>query len=160
MLEVDDLHAYYAKSHILQGVSFRVGAGEIVSLLGRNGAGRSTAVKTLIGLVPPAGSIRFRGERIDGIVRQLDHLAADARTVRGEARADIINRLRVLDDEIVEAAAQEVDAETKAVLHTEADGELAPFAQRMPGAALERARAAAFTRLVRDAIGLPVLTYE
>ena len=68
--------------------------------------------------------------------------------------------LRVLDDEIVEAAAQEVDAETKAVLHTEADGELAPFAQRMPGAALERARAAAFTRLVRDAIGLPVLTYE
>jgi len=67
MLEVDDLHAYYAKSHILQGVSFRVGAGEIVSLLGRNGAGRSTAVKTLIGLVPPAGSIRFRGERIDGM---------------------------------------------------------------------------------------------
>jgi len=100
------------------------------------------------------------GERIDGIVRQLDHLAADARTVRGEARADIINRLRVLDDEMMEAAAQEVDAKTKAVLHTEADGELAPFAQRMPGAALERARAAAFTRLVRDAIGLPVLTYE
>jgi len=67
MLEVDDLHAYYAKSHILQGVSFRVGAGEIVSLLGRNGAGRSTAVKTIIGLVPPAGTIRFRGERIDGL---------------------------------------------------------------------------------------------
>ena len=67
MLEVDDLHAYYAKSHILQGVSFRVGAGEIVSLLGRNGAGRSTAVKTIIGLVPPVGAIRFRGERIDGL---------------------------------------------------------------------------------------------
>jgi len=67
MLEVEDLHAYYAKSHILQGVSFRVGAGEIVSLLGRNGAGRSTAVKTIIGLVPPAGAIRFRGERIDGL---------------------------------------------------------------------------------------------
>ena len=67
MLEVEDLHAYYAKSHILQGVSFRVGAGEIVSLLGRNGAGRSTAVKTIIGLVPPAGTIRFRGERIDGM---------------------------------------------------------------------------------------------
>ena len=67
MLEVEDLHAYYAKSHILQGVSFRVGAGEIVSLLGRNGAGRSTAVKTIIGLVPPAGTVRFRGERIDGL---------------------------------------------------------------------------------------------
>ncbi|HVN34405.1 MAG TPA: ABC transporter ATP-binding protein [Casimicrobiaceae bacterium] len=67
MLEVEDLHAYYAKSHILQGVSFRVGAGEIVSLLGRNGAGRSTAVKTIVGLVPPVGAIRFRGERIDGL---------------------------------------------------------------------------------------------
>jgi len=67
MLEVDNLHAYYAKSHILQGVSFRVGAGEIVSLLGRNGAGRSTAVKTIIGQVRPVGTIRFRGERIDGL---------------------------------------------------------------------------------------------
>jgi branched-chain amino acid transport system ATP-binding protein len=67
MLEVDDLHAYYGKSHILQGVSFRVNAGEIVSLLGRNGAGRSTAVKTIMGEVPPVGSIRFRGERIDGL---------------------------------------------------------------------------------------------
>jgi branched-chain amino acid transport system ATP-binding protein len=67
MLEVDDLHAYYGKSHILQGASFRVGAGEIVSLLGRNGAGRSTAVKTIMGEVRPVGSIRFRGERIDGL---------------------------------------------------------------------------------------------
>jgi branched-chain amino acid transport system ATP-binding protein len=67
MLEVDDLHAYYGKSHILQGVTFRVGGGEIVSLLGRNGAGRSTVVKTIIGLVPPVGSVRFRGARIDGL---------------------------------------------------------------------------------------------
>jgi len=67
MLEVDDLHAHYGKSHILQGVTFRVGAGEIVSLLGRNGAGRSTAVKTIMGQVSPTGSIRFRGERIDGL---------------------------------------------------------------------------------------------
>jgi len=67
MLEVDDLHAYYGKSHILQGASFRVGAGEIVSLLGRNGAGRSTAVKTIMGEVRPVGSIRFSGERIDGL---------------------------------------------------------------------------------------------
>ncbi len=67
MLEVDDLHAYYGKSHILQGVTFKVGAGEIVSLLGRNGAGRSTAVKTIMGIVPPVGCIRFRGDRIDGL---------------------------------------------------------------------------------------------
>ncbi|HTP98509.1 MAG TPA: ABC transporter ATP-binding protein [Casimicrobiaceae bacterium] len=67
MLEVDDLHAYYGKSHILQGASFRVGQGEIVSLLGRNGAGRSTLVKTIMGLVPPVGAIAFRGERIDGL---------------------------------------------------------------------------------------------
>jgi len=67
MLEVDDLHAYYGKSHILQGVTFRVGAGEIVSLLGRNGAGRSTAVKTIMGQVSPVGRIRFRGARIDGL---------------------------------------------------------------------------------------------
>jgi branched-chain amino acid transport system ATP-binding protein len=67
MLEVDDLHAYYGKSHILQGVSFRVGQGEIVSLLGRNGAGRSTTIKTIMGEVAPVGAIRFRGERIDGL---------------------------------------------------------------------------------------------
>jgi branched-chain amino acid transport system ATP-binding protein len=67
MLDVDNLHAYYGKSHILQGASFHVGAGEIVSLLGRNGAGRSTAVKTIMGLVPPVGSIAFRGVRIDGL---------------------------------------------------------------------------------------------
>jgi branched-chain amino acid transport system ATP-binding protein len=67
MLEVEDLHAYYGKSHILQGVSFTVGDGEIVSLLGRNGAGRSTTLKTIMGEVAPAGSIRFRGERIDGL---------------------------------------------------------------------------------------------
>ena len=67
MLEVDDLNAYYGKSHILQGVSFRVGDGEIVSLLGRNGAGRSTTVKTIMGQLPPVGTIRFDGERIDGL---------------------------------------------------------------------------------------------
>ncbi|NDP41328.1 MAG: ABC transporter ATP-binding protein [Aromatoleum sp.] len=67
MLEVADLHSYYGKSHILQGISLRVGTGEIVSLLGRNGAGRSTAVKTIMGQVASVGSIRFRGERIDGL---------------------------------------------------------------------------------------------
>jgi branched-chain amino acid transport system ATP-binding protein len=66
MLEVEDLHAYYGKSHILQGISFGVRRGEIISLLGRNGAGRSTTIKTIMGHVPPVGVIRFKGERIDG----------------------------------------------------------------------------------------------
>jgi branched-chain amino acid transport system ATP-binding protein len=67
MLEVRDLHAFYGKSHILQGVSFDVKPGEIVSLLGRNGAGRSTTIKAIMGGVPLAGSIRFRGEEIAGL---------------------------------------------------------------------------------------------
>jgi branched-chain amino acid transport system ATP-binding protein len=67
MLEVQDLHAYYGKSHILQGVSFAVRPGEIVSLLGRNGAGRSTTIKALMGEVRPQGMVRFKGARIDGL---------------------------------------------------------------------------------------------
>ncbi len=66
MLEVSDLHAYYGKSHILQGVHLTVGEGEIVSLLGRNGVGRSTTCKAIMGEVPPSGSIRFRGEELVG----------------------------------------------------------------------------------------------
>ncbi|GJE03033.1 High-affinity branched-chain amino acid transport ATP-binding protein LivF [Methylobacterium isbiliense] len=67
LLEVEDLHAYYGKSHILQGVSFRVGAGEIVSILGRNGVGRSTTLKAIMGDVPPRGTIRFKGQPIAGL---------------------------------------------------------------------------------------------
>ncbi len=66
MLEVSDLNAYYGKSHILHGVDFRVDAGEIVALLGRNGVGRSTTVKAIMGDVPPHGSIRFKGAEIAG----------------------------------------------------------------------------------------------
>lgn len=67
MLEVNDLHAYYGKSHILQGVTFHVQEGEIVSLLGRNGVGRSTTVKAVMGEVAPVGSIRFKGREIAGL---------------------------------------------------------------------------------------------
>jgi len=66
MLEVTDLHAYYGKSHILQGVDLRVDEGEIVSLLGRNGVGRSTTCKAIMGEVPPSGSILFRGQEMVG----------------------------------------------------------------------------------------------
>ena len=67
MLTVDDLHAYYGKSHILQGVHLKVGSGEIVSILGRNGVGRSTTLKAIMGDVPPQGSIVFKGEPIAGL---------------------------------------------------------------------------------------------
>jgi branched-chain amino acid transport system ATP-binding protein len=66
MLEVRNLHAFYGKSHILHGVNFNVAEGEIVSLLGRNGVGRSTTVKTIMGEVAPQGSILFKGEEIAG----------------------------------------------------------------------------------------------
>jgi branched-chain amino acid transport system ATP-binding protein len=66
MLEVRGLNAYYGKSHILQGVDFHVGEGEIVSLLGRNGVGRSTTCKAIMGDVTPHGSVVFKGEEIAG----------------------------------------------------------------------------------------------
>lgn len=66
MLEVTDLNAWYGKSHVLQGVSFNVAQGEIVSLLGRNGVGRSTTVKTIMGEVEPQGSVLFKGQQIAG----------------------------------------------------------------------------------------------
>jgi branched-chain amino acid transport system ATP-binding protein len=67
MLEVRDLHAFYGKSHILHGVSFGIGKGEIVSLLGRNGVGRSTTCKAIMGEVQPVGSIWFKGQEIAGL---------------------------------------------------------------------------------------------
>ena len=66
MLDVSDLHAFYGKSHILQGVNLTIGEGEIVALLGRNGVGRSTTCKAVMGEVPPQGSVRFRGAEIAG----------------------------------------------------------------------------------------------
>lgn len=67
MLAVRGLNAYYGKSHILHGVDLDVGAGEVVSLIGRNGVGRSTTIKAIIGEVPPVGSIRFKGREIAGM---------------------------------------------------------------------------------------------
>jgi branched-chain amino acid transport system ATP-binding protein len=66
MLQVTDLHAYYGKSHILHGVSMHVGKGEIVSLLGRNGVGRSTTIKAIMGQVAAEGSVRFKDQELLG----------------------------------------------------------------------------------------------
>jgi branched-chain amino acid transport system ATP-binding protein len=67
VLEVAALHAFYGKSHVLHGVDFSVGRGEIVSLLGRNGAGRSTALKAIMGLVTASGSVKLNGQEILGL---------------------------------------------------------------------------------------------
>ena len=66
MLKIENLHAYYGKSHVLHGVNLEVGAGQIVALLGRNGSGRSTTAKAIMGLVACEGSVRLRGEQILG----------------------------------------------------------------------------------------------
>ncbi len=66
MLEVKDLHSYYGKSHILHGVHLNVRQGEIVSLLGRNGAGRSTTIKAIMGQVQSSGSVAFKGQELMG----------------------------------------------------------------------------------------------
>jgi branched-chain amino acid transport system ATP-binding protein len=73
MLTLAGVHAYYGKSHILQGVDLDVSEGEIVALLGRNGAGRSTICKAIMGLVRAEGAITFRGQSIIG--RRADQIA-------------------------------------------------------------------------------------
>lgn len=67
MLRVRDMHAYYGKSHVLQGVDLEIRSGEIVSLLGRNGVGRSTTVKAIMGQVQHTGELVFQGAALDGL---------------------------------------------------------------------------------------------
>jgi branched-chain amino acid transport system ATP-binding protein len=68
MLELADVHAVYGRSHVLHGVSLRAGEGEVVSLLGRNGAGKSTTLKAIVGVVEvTAGDIRFEGRSLRGV---------------------------------------------------------------------------------------------
>jgi branched-chain amino acid transport system ATP-binding protein len=68
LVRVDDVHTYYGKSHILHGISLSIGAGEVVGLLGRNGVGKSTTLKTIMGLVQPTrGSVVYGGKAITGL---------------------------------------------------------------------------------------------
>jgi branched-chain amino acid transport system ATP-binding protein len=66
VLEVDGIHTYYGESHVLHGVSLRVAPGEAVALLGRNGAGKTTAIRSIVGFTPPrAGRVVFEGQAIE-----------------------------------------------------------------------------------------------
>jgi len=68
ILDVDGIHSYYGKSHILQGLALQVADGALVTVLGRNGAGKSTTLKTIAGVIAPrSGSIRFNGQHIAGL---------------------------------------------------------------------------------------------
>jgi len=68
LVRVEEVHTYYGKSHILHGVSLTIGAGEVVGLLGRNGVGKSTTLKTIMGLVQPTqGAVRLNGRTITGM---------------------------------------------------------------------------------------------
>jgi branched-chain amino acid transport system ATP-binding protein len=68
LVDVEDIHTYYGKSHVLHGVSLSVGRGEVVGLLGRNGVGKSTTLKTIMGLVNPSkGRVRFEGNLVTGL---------------------------------------------------------------------------------------------
>jgi branched-chain amino acid transport system ATP-binding protein len=67
MLSIENLHAFYGKSHVLHGVHFEVGKGEIVALLGRNGSGRSTTAKAIMGMVHCNGKVDWRGRHIAGL---------------------------------------------------------------------------------------------
>ncbi|NVM26352.1 MAG: ABC transporter ATP-binding protein [Desulfobacterales bacterium] len=67
ILEIDNIDTYYGQSHVLQGISLGIDEGEVVSLLGRNGVGKTTTLRSIMGLTPPRrGSIRFQGEEMAG----------------------------------------------------------------------------------------------
>lgn len=66
MLEIQNLHGYYGKSHVLHGVAMQIGKGEIVALLGRNGSGRSTTAKAIMGLVDCTGTVSWKGQSLIG----------------------------------------------------------------------------------------------
>ena len=98
--------------------------------------------------------------RLDEAVRELDRTRAAAKQARGDARASLLDRLAVLDRELLDAARGEIDDTRRAALMAEAQTEIAPFAARMTAEARAKAVDAAFDRLLRDAIGLPVLSHE
>ncbi len=93
------------------------------------------------------------------LLSELDRLSADARQVRGQARAAIVERLETLDRELILAAAAEIEPEAAAHAQHEAEAEIAPFGSRMAADVRARALQAAYERLIRESLGLPTLRY-
>lgn len=110
--------------------------------------------------VRTTGSDAAFAATIAAMIASLDELVTNARQARGDARVRIIERLAELDATLTAAALSHVDPATAAALKREADADLAPFAARMTDEARDRASSAAFQRLVRETLGLPVLVYD
>jgi hypothetical protein len=100
------------------------------------------------------------GAYLGEIVRDLDTLKGDAQQARGERRSQIIARLEEIDRLLMDAAVREVSEAHASALTREAEAELVPFAARLSAEAYQHARAVAFSRLVRQAAGLPLISYE
>lgn len=92
MLDVRELHAWYGMSHVVRGVNLRISEGEIVALLGRNGAGRSTTLKALMGAVVRAGDVQFKGQPIGTLP---PHLVARRGLGYVPESRDVFSRLTV-----------------------------------------------------------------
>ena len=107
-----------------------------------------------------AGEDRSLDETIDAIVRELDGVRAGAKSLRGEARSRLLERLRTLEQDLGNAARARLDRVTLQEIEAEAESELAPFRDRMAAEAYERARGSCIERIVRNRARLPVLTFE
>lgn len=118
------------------------------------------ATARLVTVRDGAGRCAALDEAIDGAVRELEAMHGEARSARGEARARIIEALAGLDRRVLAASTAAIDPSTAGALRREADAELAPFGSRLSPDARARAAAAAFERLVRETLGIPVISYE
>jgi hypothetical protein len=107
-----------------------------------------------------AGEDHTLDSTIDAVVRELDAARAGAKSLRGEARSRLLDRLRALEQELAQAARGRLDRATLREIEMEAESELAPFRDRMPADAYQRAHLACVDRIVRSRARLPVLTFE
>ena len=107
-----------------------------------------------------AGSDRSLDPIFDDVVRELDAARAKAKTLRGDARDALIDRLRQLDASLIEAVRNRCDEPALRQLATEADEELEPFRARMPAEAYQQSHRACMDRLLRERAGLPTIAYE
>ena len=171
---------YYAKGPRRRPVRVEFCEGDVLSLfddwrraVGVGGGGNSSGAREtrdslpahLDRVVARLTALRARvspglSQRLESVVRELDAGRSAAAQSRGAAREALLARLRSLDGELLECARQELEPARRAELSASAAADIAPFAARMPADARERATAAAFDRLLRDAVGLPTLIHE
>ena len=107
-----------------------------------------------------AGGDRPLDDALEAVVRELDAARAGAKSIRGDMRERLLDRLRVLERDLLEAARSRLDATALADIERQAETELAPFRDRMPAEAYQRSRAACVDRIIRERARLPVLAFE